>query len=72
MLEVRILKVSLIVTGVLVIAFIILKIISVVKEQKKIPTLQDLIDRGIHPTIRNKRSPKINGGNGNKKNNMKD
>ena len=55
MLVVRILKVSLIVTGVLIIALIILKTISIVKEQKKLPTLQDLIDRGIHPTIRKKK-----------------
>ena len=54
MLVVRILKISLIVTGVLIIAIVILKAISVVKDQKKIPSLQDLIDRGIHPTIRNK------------------
>ena len=72
MLVVRILKVSLIVTGVLIIALIILKAVSIVKEQKKIPTLKDLIDRGIHPTIRKKKIPKINGGNSNEKNNMKD
>jgi hypothetical protein len=67
MLVVRILKVSSIATGVLVIALIILKAISIVKEQKKIPTIQDLIDKGVHPTV--KKFPKING---NKKNNMKD
>jgi hypothetical protein len=54
MLVVRILKVSLIMTGVLIISLIILKAISIVKQQKKIPSLQDLIDRGIHPTVRNK------------------
>jgi hypothetical protein len=54
MLVVSILKVSLIVTGVLIIAIIILKAISIVKEQKKISSLKDLIDKGIHPTIRNK------------------
>jgi len=58
MLEIRILKVVLIVTGVLIIALIILKMISIVKEQKKIPSLQDLIDQGIHPTIRTKTKEK--------------
>ena len=58
MLEIRILKVVLIVTGVLIIALIILKMISIVKEQKKIPSLQDLIDQGIHPTIRSKAKEK--------------
>jgi len=51
MLTVRILQVSLIAAGVLIIAIIIFKIVSIVKEQRKIPSLQDLIDRGIHPTI---------------------
>jgi len=44
--------------GVLIIACIILKMISIVKEQKKIPSLQDLIDQGIHPTIRSKAKEK--------------
>lgn len=54
MLTIRILKVSLIAAGVLIIAIIILKVVSIVKEHKKIPSLQDLIDQGIHPTIRGK------------------
>jgi len=54
MLTVRILKVSLIAAGVLIIAIIILKTISIVKEHKKIPSLRDLIDRGIHPVIHGK------------------
>jgi len=58
MLIVRILQVSLIMAGVLIIACIILKMISIVKEQKKIPSLQDLIDQGIHPTIRSKAKEK--------------
>jgi len=54
MLTVRILTVSLAAAGVLIIAIIILKAISIVKKQKKIPSLQDLIDRGIYPTVRGK------------------
>ena len=65
-------KELLIITGLLIVSFIVCKISFKIKYKDKFPTLQDLIDRGIHPTIRKKRSPKINGGNGNKKNNMKD
>jgi len=54
MLVVRIIKISLIAAGVLIFAIIIIKTITIVKEQKKIPSLQDLIDRGIHPTIHSK------------------
>lgn len=54
MLTVRILKISLTAAGVLIIAIIVVQAISIVKEQKKIPSLQDLIDRGIHPVIRGK------------------
>ncbi|MFC1826293.1 hypothetical protein ACFLYZ_02745 [Thermodesulfobacteriota bacterium] len=52
--EISILKVSLILTGVLIVAVIILKAISILEDLKKIPTRQDLIDQGIHPTIRSK------------------
>ncbi len=51
MLTVRILKVSLPVAGVLIIAIIIIKAITIVKKQRKIASLQDLIDRGIKVNI---------------------
>jgi len=65
-------KELLIITGLLITLFVILKIVFRKKYKDKFPSLQELIDRGIHPTIRKKKIPKINGGNGNKKNNMKD
>ena len=61
-----------IITGLLIVLFVILKIVFKIKYKDKFPTLQKLINLGIHPTIRLKKSPKINGGNENKKNNMKD
>ena len=72
MLIVRNWKELLIITGLLIVLFVVCKIVFKIKYKDKFPTLQDLIDRGIHPTIRKKKLPKINGGNGNKKNNMKD
>ena len=61
----------LIITGLLIVLFMVCKIVFRIKYKDKFPSLQDLIDKGIHPTIRNKKL-KINGGNGNSKNNMKD
>ena len=53
----------LIITGLLIVLFMVCKIVFKIKYKDKFPTLQDLIDKGIHPTIRKKRAPKIDGGN---------
>ena len=45
------LKEFVIITGLLLIAWVVVKVIIAIRSAKRMPEPQDLIDKGIHPTI---------------------